>query len=80
MPFPHPTITTVSLSGTNLVLAGTNGYSGGGYYVLTSTNVTNHLNTWTRLLTNSFDTNGNFSVTNSSSTTNTAGFYVIQLQ
>ncbi len=80
VPFPHPTITTVSLSGTNLVLAGTNGYSGGGYYVLTSTNVTNHLNTWTRLLTNSFDTNGNFSVTNSSSTTNTAGFYVIQLQ
>jgi autotransporter-associated beta strand protein len=79
-PLPHPVISTVSLSGTNLVLNGTNGYSGGGFYVLTSTNITNPLSGWTRLLTNSFDTNGDFSVTNTSSTTNSQRFYLIELQ
>jgi PKD repeat protein len=55
-------LTGVSLSGTNLTLNGSNGISGLAYTVLTSTNLNLPLNQWTPLVTNTWSTNGAFSV------------------
>ncbi len=44
------------------------GTNNGPYYVLSSTNVALPLSNWTRLQTNSFDANGNFSFTNTITT------------
>jgi autotransporter-associated beta strand protein len=62
-----PVITSIILSGANLVFSGTNGTgsAGGTYYVLSSTNVAAPLSSWTRIFTNTFITGGAFSVTNS---------------
>jgi autotransporter-associated beta strand protein len=57
---PHPGIHSVSTSGSNFVLSGTNGYSQGAYYVLSSTNLALPQGTWTPELTNYFDGSGNF--------------------
>lgn len=78
-PPPTPVFNGFSLSGTNLVLSGTNGYSGGGYYLLSTTNVALPVSTWTRVLTNTFDGSGNFSITNHQ-TTNSQRYYLIQLR
>jgi PKD repeat protein len=72
----------VQLSGTNLVLNGTNGQSGGTYYVLTTTNIALPLTQWTRLATNILGTGGNFTIT-VTNTVNPAApqqFYTLQLQ
>jgi uncharacterized repeat protein (TIGR03803 family) len=72
----------VQLSGTNLVLHGTNGQSGGAYYVLTTTNIALPLTQWTRLATNILGTGGNFTIT-VTNTVNPAArqqFYTLQLQ
>lgn len=61
---PAPFITAVSLSGTNLVLSGTNGPAGGTYSLLSSTNVALPLSDWTAVGSGVFDTNGNFTLTN----------------
>jgi hypothetical protein len=65
-PTAPATITGVSLSGSNLVLTGTNlnGSSSFHYIVLTSTNLTTPLANWTILSTNSFNADGSFSYTN----------------
>ncbi len=63
---PQPGISSTLLSGANLVISGTNGTPGLNYAVLTSTNVALPLASWTALVTNVFDGNGNFSYTNSS--------------
>jgi len=46
------------------VLSGTNGTHGGNYYVLASTNVAAPMTNWSRIATNTFDSSGNFTVTN----------------
>jgi len=56
-----PTIGSTTLSGGNLVLAGTGGTPGGGYTWLTSTNVAAPLSTWTTNSTGVFSANGAFS-------------------
>ncbi len=63
---PRPVIVSTKLSGTNLVFSGTNGTGvvGGTYYVLSSTNVTAPLASWTPIFTNTFITGGAFTVTN----------------
>jgi len=55
-----PVITSIILSGANLVFSGTNGTgsAGGTYYVLSSTNVAAPLSSWTRIFTNTFITGG----------------------
>jgi fibronectin-binding autotransporter adhesin len=58
-----PYITSVTLSGANLVLSGTNGTAGSQYVVLSSTNLTQPRSQWAPISTNMF-TSGNFSVTN----------------
>jgi len=61
---PGPTISTVLLSGANLVLAGTNGPAGSPYSVLASPDPSLPVADWTTVATGAFDTNGNFAVTN----------------
>jgi len=72
----------VQVSGTNLVLAGTNGLAGGTYFVLTSTNLLQPLSQWTRVATNILSTSGNFTTTVTNTVTSGAGqrFYILQLQ
>lgn|GEM_PF-6237479 len=61
---PVPGINAVQLTGTNLVVRGTNGAANAAFYVLTSTNVALPLSNWTRLSTNTCDGFGNFVFTN----------------
>jgi hypothetical protein len=61
--YPPLTLTSMSLSVTNLTLNGTNGISGLNYTVLTSTNVTLPLSQWIPLSTNTWSANGAFSLT-----------------
>ena len=61
-----PLITSVTVSGTNIFMSGTNntGTGGGTFYVRASTNVALPLIDWTPVATNVFDANGKFNVTN----------------
>ncbi|MGH7950610.1 MAG: beta strand repeat-containing protein [Limisphaerales bacterium] len=62
---PKPVINSVVLqSGTQLVLSGTNGAGGGGYSVLSSTNIATPLTNWTVEASGTFDGSGGFSFTN----------------
>jgi glucose/arabinose dehydrogenase len=74
-----PIFNTVTLSGTNLVVGGTNGPHSGNYYVLTSSNLARPLSQWTPMATNPFDVNGGFNFTNPIST-NAQLFYLLELQ
>jgi hypothetical protein len=75
---PQPAITGVSLSGTNLVINGSNGLAGEQYNVLTTTNLTLPLGSWTVLPTNIFSA-GNFSITNVVNPQSPRGFYMIRV-
>jgi hypothetical protein len=55
----------MQVSGGNLILKGTGGLALGTYYVITATNLMTPLADWVTVSTNMYDTNGNFSVTNS---------------
>jgi len=77
--FAPPVISSVLFSGNNFVFAGTNGVAGTNFYLLTSTNLSTPLSHWTRLLTNQFDGNGNFSVTNAVDANSPQDFYLLQL-
>ena len=60
-----PVIGSTSASGGNFIFSGTGGPDNGTYYVLTSTNLLTPLSSWTPITTNSFNSSGGFSVTNS---------------
>lgn len=79
---PAPGLTGIHLSGTNAVLNATNGFIGGTYYVLTSTNVTTPLNQWVPLLTNVLGATGNFNltVTNAVNLSIPRRFFILQVQ
>ena len=62
-----------------LVFSGTGGSNNATFYVLASTNLAAPINTWKSILTNQFDANGNFAVTNSPAT-NAQYFYRLKLQ
>jgi hypothetical protein len=62
---PPPYIVTAAISGTDLVLSGTNGPSGGAYSLLASTNLALPLTNWSLVGTGQFDAAGNFVLTNS---------------
>jgi fibronectin-binding autotransporter adhesin len=66
LPTAPASITGITVSGTNLVLTGTNLNGGAGfhYVVLTTTNLATPLANWTILSTNSFNADGSFSFTN----------------
>jgi autotransporter-associated beta strand protein len=76
----QPAINNVTVLGSSLIFSGTNGVATSNYVVLTSTNVATPLINWTPLVTNVFDVNGAFHVTNIISSDNPQQFYRIQLQ
>jgi autotransporter-associated beta strand protein len=76
---PTPVINSFLQSGGNLIFSGTNGSAGGTYYVLTSTNLTVPLASWTRLSTNTFGAAGTFSVTNPIVPGVPASFFILEI-
>ena len=74
-----PVLTAVTVSGTNLVFAGTNGVRNGKFFVLTSTNLTTPVTNWFRAATNPFDSGGNFNFTNPFNLVSNL-FYRLQIQ
>jgi hypothetical protein len=76
---PPPSIGNIVLSGSQVVLRGTNNHGAGGtYHVLTSTNVALPRTNWTVLTNGTFEANGNFASTNSAGT-NQQRFYLLQV-
>ncbi|MGH7950301.1 MAG: autotransporter-associated beta strand repeat-containing protein [Limisphaerales bacterium] len=75
-----PVVRSTSLSSGGLVLSGTGGAAGANYVLLTSTNLVLPLNLWTPLLTNQFDSNGNFNFTNAIDAAAPQSFYLLQMQ
>lgn len=59
-----PVVHLPAVTSSSFVLSGSAGTPGWDYHVLSSTNLSLPLSNWTRLLTNQFDSSGNFSVTN----------------
>lgn len=78
-PVTNPRITGFNLSGSNLILNGTNGVPGYTYAVLSSTNVALPLSNWTRVATNTFGLTGGFIITNSITASEPRRFYLLQL-
>ena len=78
----QPGISSVSLSGTNLVINATNGVSGRTYYALTSTNLTLPRNQWLPITTNTLGANGNFTITITNTVIRTVPlrFYILKTQ
>ena len=79
---PPPAIRTVIVGSGQLIISGTNNAgaseAGGGYHVLTSTNLALALTNWTVLTNGSFDASGNFSSTNLLGT-NSPAFYILRV-
>jgi hypothetical protein len=78
---PPPALTSIQISGTNMTFNATNGFVGGTYYVLTSTNVTTPLSQWVPILTNVLSGSGNFTLTatNTVSKTTPKRFYILSV-
>ena len=74
-----PRISSVANSAGGLVFSGSNGPANGMFYVLTSTNISLPLASWTRASTNDFDVNGNFKITNAISAGVPHQFYLLRL-
>jgi hypothetical protein len=79
---PPPGLTGIKISGANAVLNATNGFAGGTYYVLTSTNVNRPLNQWQPILTNVLGASGNFTLTVNNALTSQLPlqFYILRVQ
>jgi hypothetical protein len=76
-----PVFTTLKLSGSNLIVGGTNGPHSGNYWVLTTTNPGVPPTNWIRMATNPFDSSGGFNFTNPVNLAATNGlFYMLELQ
>ena len=71
-------IDNLSVSGNQMLMTGSGGATTGNYYLLSTTNVATPLANWTRLLTNQFDNDGNFSLTNNFNSTSPQKFYLLQ--
>ena len=73
-----PTITHLSVTGGNVIISGTNNIGAGGTYsMFTSTNVALPLMNWILLTNGTFDANGNFAVTNT--TSGDRSFYILRV-
>ena len=75
----NPAFVSASVSSAGFQFGGTGGVANANFYLIGSSNVTLPAADWTRLLTNHFDTNGNFSFTNSINPSWPQGFYRLQL-
>jgi hypothetical protein len=76
----QPILSGPSISGTNFIFSGSNGPVGHNYVVLRSTNVAAPLASWVPVLTNSFNPDGTFNVTNGISPAAGSAFYLLQVQ
>ena len=56
----QPGITNLTMNGSNVVIAGTNGQTGAAYYLLMNTNVAQPLSQWKTVATNVLGANGAF--------------------
>jgi hypothetical protein len=74
---PTPTLAVANSSGGKFVLYGTNAPVGVRYRILTATNVTLALASWTPVFTNNFLSNGSFSYTNTAPTNGAAFFKLV---
>ena len=74
-----PVIGSISISGSSLALSGTGGVGNANFLLLDAANIATPLTNWTPLLTNRFDSGGNFNLTGPAGT-NTQSFYLLQLQ
>jgi autotransporter-associated beta strand protein len=77
-PTPQPYITSVILSGTNLIIHGTNGQAGEQFDVLASTNVAAPLSTWTSINSGTFS-GSSFSITNAVTTGTPKQFFILRI-
>ena len=75
----HPVFGSATVANGSLVLSGAAGVANGNFYLLGSTNLLTPLANWTRLLTNQFDPNGNFDVTNPLPPNTPSEFYRLQV-
>jgi hypothetical protein len=64
LPAPHPVIGNITVSGSQVIINGSNGLVNAVYNVLSSTNLTTPLASWTVAAPQLFDLNGNFHSTN----------------
>jgi autotransporter-associated beta strand protein len=77
---PPPKIQHITFSGGNIILTGTNNNGPGGtYHMLTSMSLTLPLSNWGVFTNGTFDTSGNFAVTNAISGNGPRLFYIIQV-
>lgn len=74
----RPFIGSITLSGTNIVLSGTNAQSGAIYYTLTTTNLSLPLSQWTPVATNTSGTANNYTmtITNAVNTKDNQQYYI----
>jgi autotransporter-associated beta strand protein len=79
-PPASPGFGPVLWSGGNVIFTGTNGAAGSCFFLLGSTNLNLPLTNWMRLLTNQFDSQGNFNFTNPINPEWPQTFYILELQ
>ena len=76
---PPPSIRSIVINASQVILGGTNNNGAGGTYsVLSSTNLALSLTNWSLVNSGVFDANGNFSSTNATGTNN-ARFYILRV-
>jgi len=74
-----PTTVQSAIVGKNFVFSGTGGVPGGGYVILSSTDISTDVSTWTPVASGNFDNTGAFSVSIPVSLTSAAQYYVLEL-
>jgi autotransporter-associated beta strand protein len=74
-----PVLGYLTVTSSSVTLNGSGGMPASNFYVLSSTNLTLPPSNWIRLLTNQFDSNGNFILTNDLDTNAAQNFYRLQL-
>lgn len=74
LPTP-PSFGGITTAGGSVTLRGSGGAPGANYYLLGATNIATPLTNWTRLVTNQFDSNGDFAWTNAPAPGTPAQFY-----
>ncbi len=76
----RPVLGGATVSGGNFVFSGSNGPAGSNYVVLTTTNIATPVANWTPVLTNMFDVNGAFHVTNAVNPAVGQSFFLLKVQ
>jgi uncharacterized repeat protein (TIGR03806 family) len=74
-----PHITSARLAGETLLATGVAGFTNANYYVMSATNLTQPLATWTRVSTNALDSFGNFNFAVPVDLNSSQRFYLLQL-